>query len=215
MRREPLVPPIAEMRRRWLTATLIVFGWWIAAADPRRAPSIEQTFVAEAQAAAAADAMCLMPDRGESIEPSRQTQIAIPTATSLSGDMPPLRLVVDPYPSFNGVAVDTANDLVLMSDTNRKSLLLYDRTSGSSSKAATPSLGQIMGPETGIGFIAGVAMDPDHRELFTVNNDVEDRLVVFGYDARGNVKPKRLLYVPHQSWGVSFNKTRGEIALSV
>jgi DNA-binding beta-propeller fold protein YncE len=72
-----------------------------------------------------------------------------------------------------------------------------------------------MGPETGIGFVAGVAMDPAHRELFTVNNDVEDRLVVFDYDARGNVKPKRMLYVPHQSWGIAFNKKRDEIALSV
>ena len=58
-------------------------------------------------------------------------------------------------------------------------------------------------------------MDPVHRELFTVNNDVEDRMVVFDYDARGNVKPKRLLYVPHQSWGIAFNKKRDEIALSV
>src|SRR5437870_2913323 len=136
---------ITDMPRRWLTTTLIVFGLWVVASDPQRRPSIEQTFVAEAQAAAAADAMCQMPDRGESTEPSRQTQIAIPTAPDLSGDMPPLRLVVDPYPSFNGVAVDTANDLVLMSDTNRKSLLLYGRTSGSASKEATPSLGQIMG----------------------------------------------------------------------
>src|SRR5438874_758683 len=148
---------MTDMRRPWLTMTPIVVALWIVApaSDPPRRPSIEQTFVAEAQAAAAADAMCLMADRGE----SSQTQIAIPTATDLSGDMPPLRLVVDPYPSFNGVAVDTTNDLVLMSDTNRKSLLLYGRTSGSASKAATPSLGQIMGPETGIGFIAGVAMD--------------------------------------------------------
>jgi len=58
-------------------------------------------------------------------------------------------------------------------------------------------------------------MDPEHRELFTVNNDVEDRLVVFGYDARGNVRPKRLLYVPHQSWGIALAKKRDEIALSV
>ena len=58
-------------------------------------------------------------------------------------------------------------------------------------------------------------MDPVHRELFTVNNDVEDRLVVFDYDARGNVKPKRLLYVPHQSWGIAFAPKRDVIALSV
>jgi DNA-binding beta-propeller fold protein YncE len=104
----------------------------------------------------------------------------------------------------------------MMSDTNRKSLLLYSRLAGSArpTEAAAP-LQQIMGPETGIGFVAGVAMDPGHRELFTVNNDVEDRMVVFDYDARGNLKPKRLLYVPHQSWGIAFNKKRDELALSV
>jgi DNA-binding beta-propeller fold protein YncE len=125
-------------------------------------------------------------------------------------------MVVDPYPSFNGVAVDVTNDLLMMSDTNRKSLLVYDRTAGSptSRQEATPRQ-QIMGPDTGVGFVAGVAMDPVRRELFTVNNDVEDRLVVFDYDARGNIKPKRLLYVPHQSWGIGFAPTRGVIALSV
>jgi len=106
---------------------------------------------------------------------------------------------------------------VMMSDTNRKSLLLYKRTAGavpSVTQAAAPER-QIMGPDTGIGFVAGVAMDPGHRELFTVNNDVEDRMVVFDYDAAGNTKPKRLLYVPHQSWGIALAKKRDEIALSV
>jgi DNA-binding beta-propeller fold protein YncE len=144
-------------------------------------------------------------------------QIAIPKSSNVEGgDLPPVRMVVDPYPSFNGVVVDSTNDLVMMSDTNRKSLLVYDRTAGSatSTEPATPKL-QIMGPDTGVGFVAGVAMDPVHRELFTVNNDVEDRLVVFDYDARGNVKPKRLLYVPHQSWGIAFAPRRDVMALSV
>src|SRR6266850_152980 len=144
-------------------------------------------------------------------------QIAIPKSSNVEGgDLPPVRMVVDPYPSFNGVVVDTTNDLVMMSDTNRKSLLLYDRTAGSpTSKDMAAPRQQIMGPDTGVGFVAGVAMDPGHRELFTVNNDVEDRLVVFDYDARGNVKPKRLLYVPHQSWGIAFAPKRDVLALSV
>src|SRR5437773_10990004 len=103
-----------------------------------------------------------------------------------------------------------------MSDTNRKSLLVYDRLAGSAtSPAPATSRRQIMGPDTGVGFVAGVAMDPAHPELFTVNNDVEDRLVVFDYDARGNVKPKRLLYVPHESWGIAFAPKRDVVALSV
>ena len=200
------------MRRRLLTTAIIVLGLWVVLPPGGRVPSVEEIFVAQTRAAAETDTTCAMPERSD----SDQERIAVPTATSVpGGDLPPVRMVVDPYPSFNGVAVDTANDLVLMSDTNRKSLLLYGRTSGSLSKQAATPRQQIMGPDTGIGFIAGVAMDPDRRELFTVNNDVEDRLVVFDYDAAGNVKPRRLLYVPHQSWGIAFNRKRGEIALSV
>jgi hypothetical protein len=125
-------------------------------------------------------------------------------------------MVVDPYPSFNGVAIDSTSDLVMMSDTNRKSLLVYDRTAGSrTSRQAAAARQQIMGPDTGVGFVAGVAMDPAHRELLTVNNDVEDRLVGFDSDARGNVNPKRMLYVPHQSWGIAFAPKRDVMALSV
>jgi DNA-binding beta-propeller fold protein YncE len=198
--------------RRLATSIALAAAVWLAAAPANRGPSIEDMFVATTEAAAESEGMvCLMPDAEES------QQIAVPQRTdSEGGDIAPVRMVVDPYPSFNGVAIDPANDLVMMSDTNRKSLLVYQRTAGSpaSRDAATPKQ-QIMGPDTGVGFVAGVAMDPAHRELFTVNNDVEDRLVVFDYDARGNAKPKRLLYVPHQSWGIAFAPTRDLMALSV
>jgi DNA-binding beta-propeller fold protein YncE len=203
------------MRRIYLSTTIAVAGLVLLAGPQGGGPSIEQLFVAETQAASDSNATCTMPPLGEDgQEPQR---LAVPTSSDQTGgDLPPVRMVVDPYPSFNGVVVDPLSDLVMMSDTNRKSLLLYQRLAGSptSTEPATP-VQQIMGPQTGIGFVAGVAMDPAHRELFTVNNDVEDRMVVFDYDARGNVKPKRLLYVPHQSWGIALNKKRDEVALSV
>ena len=202
------------MRRILLSTVISVGGLMLLAVPHGRGPSIEQMFVAQTQAAADRNATCTMPPLADS---GQEQRLAIPTSSNHDGgDLPPVRMVVDPYPSFNGVVVDPINDLVMMSDTNRKSLLLYNRLAGSptSREPATP-VQQIMGPETGVGFVAGVAMDPAHRELFTVNNDVEDRMVVFDYDARGNVKPKRLLYVPHQSWGIAFNKKRDEIALSV
>jgi DNA-binding beta-propeller fold protein YncE len=93
--------------------------------------------------------------------------------------------------------------------------MLYQRAAGDSGDAPAQPIRQIMGPDTGAGFVAGVAIDPEHRELMTVNNDVEDRMVVFDYDDHGNVKPKRTLYVPHQSWGMSLSKKRGEIVFSV
>src|SRR5438309_1433339 len=83
--------------------------------------------------------------------------------------------------------------VVLMSDTNKKSLLLYRRTSGSHAKEETQPTHQIIGPATNIGFVAGVAIDSTNRELFAVNNDIEDRVVVFSSEDQGNVKPKRVL----------------------
>jgi DNA-binding beta-propeller fold protein YncE len=204
------------VRRRITTTVAIVAGLWLVV-PAGHAPSAEDMFLASAEAAEATEgAMCTMPD-AEPDGGQAAGQIAIPKRSDAEGgDLPPVRMVVDPYPSFNGVVVDSTNDLVMMSDTNRKSLLIYDRTAGSppSKQAASPKQ-QVMGPDTGVGFVAGVAMDPGHRELFTVNNDVEDRLVVFDYDARGNVTPKRLLYVPHQSWGIAFAPKRDVMALSV
>ena len=201
------------MRRSVLSTIAFVLGFWLISVPQWPRPSVEQVFVAQTEAAVDAGSICLMPDTADAqVQP-----IAVPATSDLiAGDLPPVRMVMDPYPSFNGVAVDSINDLVMMSDTNRKSLLIYGRAAGSAtSKQSAAPLQQIMGPDTGIGFVAGVAMDPVHRELFTVNNDVEDRMVAFDYDARGNLKPKRLLYVPHQSWGIALNRKRDEIALSV
>ena len=213
------------MRRTFLSTAIALAGLVLLAVPRGRGPSIEQMFVARTQAAAHTENVCVLPGgddfqaaaaQEQSPAAAQAARLTVPTASDTSADLPPVRMVVDPYPSFNGVVVDPASDLVMMSDTNRKSLLLYPRLAGSptSTEPATP-VQQIMGPQTGVGFVAGVAMDPVHRELFTVNNDVEDRMVVFDYDARGNVKPKRLLYVPHQSWGIAFNRKRDEIALSV
>jgi len=202
------------MRRIVLSTVISVGGLALLALPHDGAPSIEQLFVAQTAAAEERDSTCTMPPLGAD---GQEQRLAIPTAsTEGGGDLPPVRMVVDPYPSFNGVVVDQVNDLVMMSDTNRKSLLLYKRTAGSptSTQPAMP-VQQIMGPETGIGFIAGVAIDAAHHELFAVNNDVEDRLVVFDDTARGNAKPKRVLYVPHQSWGIALDRRRDEIALSV
>jgi len=44
-------------------------------------------------------------------------------------DIPAARMVADPYPAFNGIAVDPEKNVVVASDPNRKSLLLYDRGS--------------------------------------------------------------------------------------
>ena len=132
------------------------------------------------------------------------------------GDVPPTRVVRDPWPTFHSVAVDTENNRVFMSDSNRHALWSYDRTAGSAtSKDAVEPLTGIRGPHTGMMFVANVEVDPEKREIYSVDNDIGDRLMTYPYDGNGNIKPIRSLHVPHQAWGIALNKKRGEVAISV
>ena len=126
--------------------------------------------------------------RGSGLAAYAQQVASAPASDSqLGGDIVPTRQVFDPFPVFNGIALDSQNHVLVMSDVNRKSLLTYDPTAAPTKPSEpTPSLTQIIGPETNLGFVTGVAVDPQRREIFTVNNDIEDTLVVMPYTAAGN-----------------------------
>jgi DNA-binding beta-propeller fold protein YncE len=130
-------------------------------------------------------------------------------------DIPPVRMIADPYPAFNGIAVDAANGLVAMSDPNRKSLLVYDRIRGASQGDASVPLRQIVGPDTFLGMIAGIILDPQHQEIYTANNDIEDTVVVMPYAGSGNAKPSHVFSVPHQAWGLALSDAADQIAVTV
>jgi len=130
-------------------------------------------------------------------------------------DIPPVRTIADPYPEFNGIAVDQENGIVGVTDPNRKSLLLYDGKQGNSGTAATIPIRQIIGPKTYLGMISGIFLDASRREIYAVNNDIEDTIVVMSYDMAGNAEPTRVISVPHQSWGLAFSPASGQMAVSV
>jgi DNA-binding beta-propeller fold protein YncE len=130
------------------------------------------------------------------------------------GDIPPARCLADPYPEFSTVAVDPVHDEVMFGDQNLKSLLVYDRRAGGLSSATTEPLRKVRGPQTGIGFVAGTAVDPVRREFYLVGNDVEDRITVFSKGANGNALPVRLLYTPHQAWGIALDQSRNELVIT-
>jgi hypothetical protein len=137
-------------------------------------------------------------------------------AKPLGGDLVPVRTVSDPYPVFNGVAVDPDNNLVVMTDVNRKTVVVYDRNQAATNFAdLTPPVRQMIGPETNLGFVAGVAVDPDRHEILAVNNDIEDTLVALPYNGNGNQVPSRILAVPHQAWGVALGRSTNEMCLTV
>ena len=131
------------------------------------------------------------------------------------GDVPPARVISDPYPTLHSVAVDPVNNRVFVSDPGRHAIWSYDRLAASKGSEPVAPLTSIRGPATGMMFIAAVTVDPEAHEVYTVDNDIGDRMMVFKYDADGNVKPARALDVPHQAWGLSINAARKEIAVSV
>jgi len=134
---------------------------------------------------------------------------------AVGGLLPPVRSVYDPFPTFDGIALDTEHDRVIFSDENRHSLLVYERMAGGASNEPTEPTQFIFGPRTRLGYIAGVEVDPSRKEFYTVNNDSGDLMTVFSYDDHGNAQPRRSLTLPHQSWDVSLAPKRDEIVISV
>ena len=124
----------------------------------------------------------------------------------------PVRIVHDPYPVFAGLAVDSVNDRVVVADQNTYNLFVYDRSV--KNDGMIQPLRKIGGKNTKIYFIAGVDVDPERREMYTVNNDIMDNMIVFSYDQSGDVKPARELSVSHGAWGVSVDGDHDEIAIT-
>ena len=136
-----------------------------------------------------------------------------PGKNTIGGNIPPTAAVMDPWPTFDGIAVDGENGIVAMSDENRHGLLIYDTASGGNSSKVTSPKGWVLGPSVKLGFVAGVAVNPKRREVIATNND-GGGVEVFSYDANGDTKPVRSLTVPHQSWGLSLDTTSDELAVT-
>lgn len=136
-----------------------------------------------------------------------------PGKGTIGGNIPPTAAVMDPWPTFDGIAVDGENGIVAMSDENRHGLLIYNTSSGGTSSKVTTPRGWVLGPSVKLGFVAGVTLNPARKEILITNND-GGGVEVFSYDANGDTRPVRSLTVPHQSWGLSLDVERDELAVS-
>jgi len=136
-----------------------------------------------------------------------------PGKSTIGGNIPPTAAVMDPWPTYDGIAVDSENGVVAMSDENRHGLLIYDAASGGASPKVTAPRGWVLGPSVKLGFVAGVAVNPKRHEVIVTNND-GGGVEVFSYDANGDTRPIRSLTVPHQSWGLSLDTDSNELAVT-
>ena len=134
--------------------------------------------------------------------------------SQLRDDLAPVRQVRDRFPVFADIAVDPDANIVAVTDENLFSLRTYDRDLVSNEVADPRTV--ISGNRTRVDFVCGVALDPINKEIYTVNNDTAADMLVFKYDARGNVPASRSLKpAPVSTWGVALDLTNNEVGVTV
>jgi len=134
--------------------------------------------------------------------------------SQLGTNMAPIRSVRDQYPVFTDVAVDPDANIVAVTDENLFSLRTYDRDLATNAVADPRTV--ITGNKSRVDFVCGVAIDPRNKEIYTVNNDTAADMLVFKYDASGNVPASRTLKpAPVSTWGVALDLTHDEVAVTI
>jgi DNA-binding beta-propeller fold protein YncE len=126
----------------------------------------------------------------------------------------PVRMIRDPYAAYSAVAVDNAHDEVVLTDENLFNILVYDRRANSS-QTRTELKRIIGGLKTKIEFQCGLYIDPANGDIYAVNNDTIDTLVIFSRKAVGNVPPDRELHTPHGTFGIAVDEDKKEMFLTV
>ncbi|MCZ6750212.1 MAG: hypothetical protein O7E51_00100 [Acidobacteria bacterium] len=135
---------------------------------------------------------------------------------TVDADRAPVRAIKDTYPTFSAVAVDPVRGEIILQDENLFQIMVYDR------KANTPPTATMTEPKRVIGghrtkveFNCGLYVDPANGDIYSVNNDTMDTLVIFSREARGDVPPDRELHTPHGTYGIAVDEENQELFLTV
>ena len=150
----------------------------------------------------------------------RQERLAAPgDEQSQGGDLSqrkPVRMIRDPYAAYSAVAVDPIRNEVVLTDENLFNILVYDRRDNTPPTARmTEPKRMIGGLRTKVGFTCGLYIDPTSGDIYGVNNDTVESLVIFGREANGDVPPDRELFTPHGTFGIAVDEDAQEMYLTV
>src|SRR4030095_9503972 len=69
--------------------------------------------------------------------------------------------------------------------------------------------------KTKIEFQCGLYIDPRNGDVYAVNNDTQDTLVIFSNEQVGNVTPAREIQTPHGTFGITVDEANQEVYLTV
>jgi DNA-binding beta-propeller fold protein YncE len=139
---------------------------------------------------------------------------------------PPDRTIRDRYPSLSSIAIDLARDQVVVTDENLFQVLFYDRTENNApNQVAKPKriIGAPWAPDlmsheetkTKIEFQCGLYVDQRNGDVYAVNNDTQDHLVIFSNEQVGNVAPSREIHTPHGTFGITVDEAAQEVFMTI
>ena len=131
-------------------------------------------------------------------------------------DEAPIRVIEDDTPTFAAVAVDSQHNEIILQDENLFQILVYDRTADTPPTATLTEPKRILGGgQTKIEFNCGLYVDPMTGDIYSVNNDTMDTMVVFERGLEGNVPPSRALHTPHGTYGIAVDEIHQELFLTI
>ncbi len=144
-----------------------------------------------------------------------QVQEATP-GTSIDADREPVRVIRDSYPTYSAVGVDLETNEVYLQDENLFGLMVFDRLTDTPPAAAfSEPKRRVRGSNTRLEFNCALYIDPQTGDVYSVNNDMVDHMVVFPRNAEGNVAPKRQLHTPHRTYSIAVDEEAEELYLTV
>ena len=128
----------------------------------------------------------------------------------------PLRVIRDQDPGYSAIAVDLLTNEVILQDNNLWSYRVFNRTDNTPPGAKfTEPKRVVTGDKTQLQFNNGLYVDPKTSEIYSVESDTGDKMVVFPNNADGNVAPKRILHSPHRVYNIAADESKSELYVTV
>lgn len=126
-----------------------------------------------------------------------------------------VRRINDEYPQYSAVAVDPVNNEVVAADENLFQMLVYDRETNTPPTAAfSEPKRYIRGEDTFLELQCAIYIDPKSGDIYSLNNDTERHMTVWGRDQKGNQAPKWKLRTPMGSFGIAIDEDRQEMLIT-
>jgi DNA-binding beta-propeller fold protein YncE len=136
--------------------------------------------------------------------------------TAIDADRAPVRVIRDSYSTYSAVGVDLNSNEVFLQDENLFGIKVFNRLDNTPPSASLTEPKRVLGGlKTKMEFNCALYIDPHNGDVYSVNNDSVDEMVIFSHEAEGNVAPKRELHTPHGTYGIAVDEQQQELFLTV